>query len=308
MVAPQRKTARLNGIDLSYLEWAIASTPAQIPPPSRSGDPTSVASPLPVSDSHHPVLLLHGLADHAGIWQHLGSHLGLTHSVVAPDLRGHGDSSKPEQGYAYTDIIADLTALMDHLGWPSAHIVGHSWSGKIACIWATQNSERFKSLVLIDPAFTGRFPRWTRITFPLFYRILPFLKTMGPFTHYDEAEQQAKTLKQYQGWSSFQETVFKDSMMQQPDGSWQSKFCVAARDGVFDDFTQVAALTAPITVPTLFVRPEQGLNPRSFQLKPYRTFIEPLKIQSVPGNHWAFLVNPEPTNQIVSRFLRTIES
>ncbi|NET09674.1 MAG: alpha/beta hydrolase [Merismopedia sp. SIO2A8] len=280
MSSPTRQTLHLPTIDLSYLEW----------------------QPL-TSSATTPVLLLHGLADHAGVWRKLGEQLALTHPVVAPDLRGHGQSGKPDSGYAHTDILADLAALLDHLGWTTTHIVGHSWSAKLACIWATQSPERFRKLVLFDPAFTGKFPTWTRVTFPLFYRILPFLKMMGPFETYTQAEQQAKTLKQYKQWSLLQEAVFKEGMVKNADGTWSSQFCMAARDGVFEDFTQVSALTAPINIPTLLVRPEKGLNQRSFQLNPYKQFISNLEIQCVPGNHWAFTVDPNTVNPIMIHFL-----
>ncbi|MGK7890722.1 MAG: alpha/beta fold hydrolase [Leptolyngbyaceae cyanobacterium] len=285
MASAQRKTAHLNSITLSYLEWE--------------------AQNAPVTDGRNtaPVLLLHGLADHAGVWQQLGDRLSAHHPVVAPDLRGHGDSSKPDQGYTWTDLIADLNALMEHLGWDTAHVVGHSWSGKLACIWAKHQPQRIQRIVLMDPAFTDKFPRWTRPTFPFFYRVLPFLKLMGPFADYETAEQAAKTLKQYRDWTPFQQAVFRQSMQENPDGTWSSKFCVAARNGVFEDFTQVAGLTAPISAPTLFIRPQQGLNRLGFQLRSYQRFIQHLEMREVPGNHWAFLVTPDLINPIMVEFL-----
>ena len=110
-------------------------------------------------------------------------------------------------------------------------------------------------------------------------------------------------LKQYTGWSTLQANVFQDSIEQTADGTWSSKFCVAARDGVFEDFTQVAGLTAPVSIPTLFIRPTQGLNRSGLQLKPYRQFISQLTIQEVEGNHWAFLVNPESVDSKIAQFL-----
>ena len=285
ITTPTRKTFHTGEIELSYLEWSAAVQ-------MEAGQ-----------NAKSPVLLLHGLADHAGVWEPLATMLASTHPVVAPDLRGHGNSSKPDNGYDCDRILADLSSLMDHLGWASAHIIGHSWSAKLACIWATRHPEKFNRLVLVDPAFTGKFPGWTRITFPLFYRLLPFLKMMGPFKSYDDAETQAKALKQYRGWSDHQVRVFQDSIEQQADGTWKSKFCMAARDGVFEDFTQVAGLNGTIHTPTLFIRPQQGLNRSNAQLSAYQRSISQLTIETVPGNHWAFLVEPESINQKVSQFL-----
>ena len=193
---------------------------------------------------------------------------------------------------------------MNHLGWTSTHLVAHSWSAKIATLWATEKPDRIRSLGLVDPFFIGQIPPWTQITFPLLYRVLPFLKLMGPFDSYEQAEQQARQLKQYRGWSDLQQSVFKAAMEQKPDGRWGSKFVQQARNEIFDDVMRVAGLTEPLTVPTLLIQPEKGLNRTEWQLKPYRTFLKNLQIQTVPGNHWCFLVEPNAFNQAIVKFLQ----
>jgi pimeloyl-ACP methyl ester carboxylesterase len=259
-----------------------------------------------------PVLLLHGLADHGLVWESLGRFLADSERdfspppsfhCVAPDLRGHGNSSKPATGYHSDEIIQDLNGLMDHLGWASAHVVAHSWMGKVACLWANRQPQRFRRLVLIDPFFINAMPGWIHITFPILYRVLPFLKGMGPFPSYEAAQANARSLKQYWGWSPLQQAVFQEGIEQKPDGSWGSKFVKQARDEVFDDVMRVAGLTQSINIPTMLVLPEKGLNRTDWQIKPYRTFLSNLTIQTVPGNHWAFLVEPEAFNQAIANFL-----
>ncbi|OLP20487.1 alpha/beta hydrolase [Leptolyngbya sp. 'hensonii'] len=270
------KTLNLPQLQLSYLEW---------------------------DTGQEPVLFLHGLADHAGVWLRAGDFLADCYHCVAPDLRGHGDSGKPARGYRCQDIIADLEALLAHLGWSSAHIVAHSWAAKVAVVWARQQPQRCRSLVLIDPFFINRLPAWMQITFPMLYRLLPFLKTMGPFQTYEQAEHLARSLKQYRGWSDFQRQVFQRGMEQKADGQWGSKFVFQARDETFLDVMQVAGLTEPISIPTLFLQPEQGLNRTAWQLQPYRAHLKQLQIQKVPGNHWCFLVEPEAFNAAIAAFL-----
>jgi pimeloyl-ACP methyl ester carboxylesterase len=222
---------------------------------------------------------------------------------VAPDLRGHGDSTKPSSGYQSQDFITDLRALMGHLHWERAHILGHSWMGKVACIWATHHPQDFQSLTLVDPFFINKIPRWSKFTFDLFYKILPFLQTMGPFDDYATAERIAQGLKQYQGWSELQQSVFQFSMETKPDGRWGSKFTIAARNEIFEDVMVNAGLTQTIDVPTLFIQPDQGLNRSPWQLKPYRQYLPNLQIKQVPGNHWAFLVQPQTFNAAIKKFL-----
>lgn len=274
---PVRETLFLPQIQLSYLEW---------------------------NQGQEPLLLLHGLADNALVWSSLGDFLASDYHIIAPDLRGHGDSSKPEQDYSFQSAIADLEALMDAKGWSSAHVVAHSWSGKLAAIWARQNQQRLRSMVLVDPIFIWRMPDFLKITFPFLYGVLPFLKAMGPFDSYEQALILAPQLKQYQGWSPLQQKVFLAGIEQKPDGRWGSKFTIAARDGIFAEVMRVPGLTIPIAIPTLFVQPEKGVNRFDWQLQPYKTYLKNLQISQVPGNHWPFLTEPEAFNQTVAAFLK----
>jgi haloacetate dehalogenase len=276
VMLPVRQTLSLPNIQLSYLEW---------------------------NQGKEPLLLLHGLADHALVWSSLGDSLGDRYHIVAPDMRGHGESSKPDRGYTFTDAIADLEALMKHLGWSSAHVLGHSWTGKVAVIWAGQHPERLRSMILVDPIFVWKMPSVMKVTFPFLYRVLPFLQGMGPFATYEDAQQQARQLNLYQGWSSLQQQVFQAGIEQKPDGRWGSKFIIPARDQIFEDVMRVAGFTDPIDIPTLFIQPEKGVNRTNWQLKPYTTYLKNLKICQVPGNHWPFLVQPEAFKQTVEAFL-----
>jgi pimeloyl-ACP methyl ester carboxylesterase len=253
-----------------------------------------------------PVLMLHGLADHGLVWANLAQSLGAPYDWIAPDLRGHGESGKPTRGYRCADMIGDLETLMGDRGWTSAHVIAHSWAAKIATVWATQHPQRLRSLILVDPFFIDRMPSWIQLSFPVLYRVLPFLRIMGPFPTWERAEQVAQGLKQYQGWSPYQQAVFRAGMEQKSDGQWGSKFVIPARDEIFDDVMRVAGLTQPLTLPTLLIQPEQGLNRTAWQLRPYRRYFPQLQIQAVPGNHWPFLVAPEHFNAVVSRFWQSL--
>jgi pimeloyl-ACP methyl ester carboxylesterase len=273
---PIRQTLSKNDIRLSYLEW---------------------------NQGKKPLLLLHGMADNALVWSSLGDYLAADYHTVAPDMRGHGESSKPERDYSFESVIADLETLMDKLGWSAAHIVSHSWTAKLAAIWARQNPGRLLSVTLVDPIFIWKIPSFLKLTFPLLYNVLPFLKSMGPFSSYEEAEQKIKQLSQYQNWSSIQQQVFQAGIEQKADGTWGSKFTIAARDGIFAAVMEVPGFINPIDTPTLFIQPEKGVNRQNWQIQPYKTNLKNLTLKKIPGNHWPFLTNPEEFNKTVSIFL-----
>jgi len=277
---PQRQTFTSNSMEISYLQW---------------------------SDRGMPLLLLHGMADHALVWSSLGDYLSSNYQVIAPDLRGHGESGKPATGYHFQDYIGDLRALINHLGWTQAHILGHSWSAKIAAIWATQQPEVFKSLILVDPFFIDKMPSWIRITFPILYQVLPFLKITRSFDSYQSIEAIARQLKQYKGWSNLQQEVFKNAIEQKADGSWSSKFTLSARGEIFEDVMGFAGLTKTLDIPSLLILPQQGLNRTAWQIQSYKKYLTSLEIKKILGNHWAFLGEPEIFNQAVAEFLSVRE-
>ena len=100
-----------------------------------------------------PLLLLHGFTgakEDFGDWiDRLGDEGWHT---VAPDLRGHGGSSKPdpEEAYSLEVMAADVFALADALGWDRFVLLGHSMGGMVAQLMALKAPERLRGLVLMD--------------------------------------------------------------------------------------------------------------------------------------------------------------
>ncbi len=110
-----------------------------------------------------PVLLVHGFASSRdGNWMRAGWGRTLTeagYSVVALDLRGHGASDRPHalSAYELRHLRADLLAVLDHAGVPSAHLVGYSLGARLCWDLALAHPERVRSLVLGGAPFDGSF-------------------------------------------------------------------------------------------------------------------------------------------------------
>jgi len=83
-----------------------------------------------------PVILLHGYAENSHMWRPLMTELAKTHTVIAPDLRGFGQSSKPEAGYDKKTMAQDVHALATTLGYRRARIVGHDIGLMVAYAYA----------------------------------------------------------------------------------------------------------------------------------------------------------------------------
>ena len=100
-----------------------------------------------------PVVLLHGFPDTSYVWRHQIDALARAgFRVIAPDLRGMGDSEKPEDvgSYGLSNHIRDVGAIMDTLGIARAHIVGHDWGAGLAWALATFVPERVDRLAVLS--------------------------------------------------------------------------------------------------------------------------------------------------------------
>ncbi|MEM9770669.1 MAG: alpha/beta hydrolase [Cyanobacteria bacterium P01_D01_bin.73] len=275
-------------LQLKYLEWR----------PKNGGHSNSKT-----------IFLLHGLGDRATVWSDLGKRLAEdNYHVVAPDLRGHGDSDKPESGYDFESIIDDLEDLIVALNIEQPIVaVGHSWAGKLVPIWVKRSPEKIAAQILVDPFFIERLPRISKLAFPLFYRVLPFLQMMGPFESRDAAETKAKGMKQYRSWSILQRHAFESNLEQKSDKTWGSKLAIAARNGIFEAVVLVSGLTERLNTPALVLIAEKGLNRSDWQLKPYQKYLANLTLKKLPGNHWLFLVDPESFSQEITCYLKQLK-
>ncbi|HXP14179.1 MAG TPA: alpha/beta hydrolase [Actinomycetes bacterium] len=102
------------------------------------------------------VLLLHGLASNARIWDGVATRLaGAGLRVVALDLRGHGASDQPGSGYDFATVGRDLAAALGGLGLERPVLVGHSWGANVALQFAADRPGTVAGLVLVDGAVLG---------------------------------------------------------------------------------------------------------------------------------------------------------
>lgn len=97
------------------------------------------------------LILVHGGSDHARSWDWTARALARDYHVIAPDLRGHGDSGWSIQGsYLMADMVYDLAQFIDQFGQEQVTLVGHSLGGSIALRYAGTFPDRVNKLVAIE--------------------------------------------------------------------------------------------------------------------------------------------------------------
>jgi pimeloyl-ACP methyl ester carboxylesterase len=109
-----------------------------------------------------PVLLLHGYAQTSHMWRPLIAELARTHTVVAADLRGFGQSAKPEGGYTKKSLAQDVHALMAYLGHQRYGLAGHDIGLMVAYALAAQYPAEVERIALMD-AFLPGVGDWTTV-------------------------------------------------------------------------------------------------------------------------------------------------
>jgi pimeloyl-ACP methyl ester carboxylesterase len=125
--AAQSRFANVNGVRLHYLA-------------AGTGD---------------PIFLLHGYAETSHMWLPLIPELAKTHTVIAPDLRGAGQSSTPAAGYTKAEMAQDIHALAGNLGYRRIRIVGHDIGLMVAYAYAAQFPSEVDRIVLMDAFLPG---------------------------------------------------------------------------------------------------------------------------------------------------------
>ena len=101
-----------------------------------------------------PVILLHGWPQTWYMWRKVIPLLGGQYTLIAPDLRGFGESSRPLAGYDKRSVAEDIWHLGESLGLGGAHLVGHDLGGATAYAYASAHRRAVKSLVVLDVPIT----------------------------------------------------------------------------------------------------------------------------------------------------------
>jgi len=157
---------------LAALALALAAVVASVPAVHSAGLPdgftqkTADVNGVKISytiGGHGPaVVLLHGYAETSHMWVPLLPLLATSHTVIAADLRGAGDSQRPASGYDKKTMAQDIHGLVRQLGFDQIQIVGHDIGLMVAYAYAAQYPSEVSRIILMD-AFLPGVGDWTHV-------------------------------------------------------------------------------------------------------------------------------------------------
>lgn len=218
-----------------------------------------------------PIVCVHGLTANAFFFQAVADDLARDHQVYAYDLRGRGDSDKPEQGYSVPIHAEDLAQLIDAWGLERPIIIGHSLGALIALYFAAHYPTKLSKLILVDAGAPLPWntpeeqPAWLTASISRLGNSVP------SFEEYIQRLKLAPFLGPY--WNEYTDTYFEHDVKRSSDGSVASK---CYRAGVIEEGLRYSEARpeeqwANVQVPTLLLRAGQGMFSDNDQLLPEAT-------------------------------------
>lgn len=262
---------RINNLRLRYRQW---------------GDPA-----LP------PVVLLHGGSAHAHWWDLFAAAITDSHCAYALDLRGHGDSERPNPpAYRISDYAHDLASFIEAMGFDSVNLVGHSLGGMVTTAYGAWVPERVKRLVVVDsslrisPAEARYMARLQRLPHPMYqsredalrrFRLLPTHTMADP---------------------SILRHVAAQGVRQLPDGRWTLKFDRQAM--AHNESQDLTPCLERLRCPILFVRGAHSTVLTQAMLAALLAPFPNARAVEIPAaHHHVMLDNPPAFEREVRMFL-----
>lgn len=132
----QSQTANVNGVKIHYLKAGTGK---------------------------RPLVLIHGFGDTSHMWVPLFDEFGKDFTIIAPDMRGLGDSSRPATGYDKKTLAVDIHELVKSLGYQKIDLVGHDIGLMVAYAYAAQYPNEVEKLALLEAPIPGIGDVWEKI-------------------------------------------------------------------------------------------------------------------------------------------------
>jgi pimeloyl-ACP methyl ester carboxylesterase len=248
-VVLQPKSGFIHGeyMRLHYLEW----------------DPTQQEQSSQSQDSDElPLVMLHSLSTTADTWRLVAAHLGRRHPVIAFDLRGHGQSDKPDDGYDFVTVAEDVVQAMAAIGLGQVALVGHGWGAKVALMLAVRHPALVSHLVLVDCPFVE--PRyWPGMTRERFVREAAPQEIFASRATFLETMQQEMA----DFWSPAVEEIVLATVQEQADGTMHPLLKPESqrliRITLWEDraLSYYGKVTCPVLLVPAAAQPQPGMQP-----------------------------------------------
>ena len=269
-----------------------------------------------VGGSGPPVLLLHGYPQCLAMWSRVAPVLAAKFTVVAADLRGYGDSSKPQclpdrSNYSFRAMAADQAAVMTKLGFERFDLIGHDRGARTSHRLALDHPARVRSLAVLDIVPTHKLVTEPKREVVHAYWHWQFLALPAPFpetligANPDYFYETAMT-----GFGRARIADFAPDMIAEYRRCWRDPAmihgsCSDYRAGASIDIEHDAAdLARKVACPTLVLWGELGPMARNYDVAAeWRARCSDVRTASLPSGHFFIDAMPNETAAILLKHL-----
>lgn len=249
------------------------------------------------------VLLLHGFPDSSELWRHqIPAFVKAGYRVIAPDLRGFGDSDKPEkiEDYQLPKLVNDVLGMLDALSIDRAHVIAHDWGAVVGWLMAAMHPNRMERFVALSVGHPSIFTDFTTDQLEKSWYIL-FFQFQGI----------AEQMLQKNDWA-----LFKEWSRHHPEHEkWLENMsrpgALAAALNWYRANMAPQALPAmplqipPIRVPTLGIWSSGDVLLTEEQMKRSgEKVIGEWQYEKMDASHWIPLDKPDELNALILNFFR----
>ena len=262
-----------------------------------------------------PVVLLHGFPQTHSMWADVAPLFPDTYHVICPDLRGYGQSSKPEgyKSYTFRNMAKDVISILKYLNVEKkAHIIGHDRGARVAYRLAIDHPELVSSVMFMDIVPTHRvfaelsaslafsYYHWFFLSQP--YPVPETMIRKDPDSFYNSC---------LQGWGATTKSAFSKNQIIEYRNSWRNEDCIRAMCDDYraayhiDQYDEANDSQSPIKVRFAAVWGKDGIMAKTFDMR--KIWKSEGKLYSgieMPGGHFFIDQFPLETFRVIDNFIK----
>lgn len=268
-----------------------------------------------IGGSGPPVLLLHGFPQMRAMWHAIGPALARNFTVVAADLRGYGQSSKPDgvDQYSFRNMAADQLALMKSLGFEKFHLVGHDRGARTSHRLALDAPDAVSTLTLMDIVPTHYLLDDLKTPVAKAYYHWFFLAQPAPFPEVMIGQDPDYFFENcLTGWDTGELSDFDQDALYAYMQSWRwpdavTAMCNDYRAAIEIDFLHDGIdLGRKIDCPSLILFGADGAMAKQYDVAAtWKDRLANMRAIAMPGGHFFPDLRPQETISAVMAFLQS---
>ncbi len=263
-----------------------------------------------------PVLAIHGFPQTRALWTDVAGALSGRYTVIAPDLRGYGASSKPEaaadlSNYSFRAMGHDLLTLMREKGYTRFHVIAHDRGARVAYRLARDEPQAIRSLTLMDIVPTDYLVETCTFDLARAYFHWSFLAQPAPLPERmigTDPDLFFESCLLGWGGASVEDFVQIDAYRD----AWRDLAAIAGmtndyRAAVSIDLEHDAEDDGQVHCPSLVLYGAKGVMAKSYDVAAaWAGRLTDMQVAAIPGGHFFVDQSPRETTKSVARFLATI--